>query len=397
MRTSRRIVLPLSLALCALQGAVGAEDVLLTKAGDTGLVDRSLANEAKAAIDRGTQWLISRQSSEGYWSNAEFPALTALPVWALVKAGVRDARVLDPAVKYIVSCARDNGAIYRDPTEDRKGGGLSTYNTAICMVALHEVGDAELTPLVLKAREFVAKSQHLGGDLYRGGMGYDPSSGKPYADLSNSYMGYEAMRLTESAEDFRAPGAERTDLDWEAAVEFLDRVQNLPGGDDQPWETEAPDEKGGFIYRPDASQAGTYTDEKGVVRFRTYGSMTYAGLLSLIYSQVDRDDPRVRSAFDWTTRHWSLDENPGMGQEGLYYFYNVISKGLAAYGQNPITLTSGQMLNWRTELIRKLIALQKVDPETGHGYWVNESGRWWEADPVLVTSYSLLALEVALE
>ena len=137
-------------------------------------------------------------------------------------------------------------------------------------------------------------------------------------------------------------------------------------------------------------------NEDGTVRFRSYGSMTYAGLLSLIYSEVTRDDPRVQSAFSWAARNWTLDENPGMGQEGLFYFYNILSKSLAAYGQNQIPLKDGRQIAWRNELIKKLVGLQKIDPKTGAGYWVNEQNRWWEADPVLVTSYSLLALEIAL-
>ena len=47
---------------------------------------------------------------------------------------------------------------------------------------------------------------------------------------------------------------------------------------------------------------------------------------------------------------------------------------------------------WREEVARKLIALQKPD-----GFWVNENNRWWEADPTLVTAYTLLALSAALE
>jgi len=34
--------------------------------------------------------------------------------------------------------------------------------------------------------------------------------------------------------------------------------------------------------------------------------------------------------------------------------------------------------------------LNKQDPK---GYWLNENGRWWERDPILVTSYAMLALE----
>ena len=37
---------------------------------------------------------------------------------------------------------------------------------------------------------------------------------------------------------------------------------------------------------------------------------------------------------------------------------------------------------------KELISIQKSD-----GSWVNTNNRWWEADPVLVTSYCVLALE----
>jgi squalene-hopene/tetraprenyl-beta-curcumene cyclase len=286
---------------------------------------------------------------------------------------------MNKGIAYLLSCVHTNGAIYREPSEDRKGGGLSNYNTALAMVALHEADRPDLANTVLRARAFVAASQHLGDDEYRGGMGYDPDTGRAYADLSNSYVAYEAMKLTEQLEDLRKTTGD-TDLDWDAAIAFASGLQNRDGG---------------FIYAPGESKAGSVTNEQGEVRFRAYGSMTYAGLLSLIYAEVDRDDPRIKSAFDWATNHWSLEENPGMGSQGLYYFYNVLAKGLAVYGEEVFKTHSGKNIHWREDLIRKLVGLQRIDAKTGAGYWVNEEGRWWEQDPVLVTSYALIALEIA--
>ncbi|MFH0953645.1 MAG: prenyltransferase/squalene oxidase repeat-containing protein [Verrucomicrobiota bacterium] len=379
------------IAAAASGQETGSAVTITATQGEPGPLSRSLAIEARAAIDRGVKWLLAQQNPEGHWSNEGFPALTALPLWALVRSGGNtDTQAVDRAVRFILSCVHDDGSIWREPAEKQKGGGLSTYNTSLCMVALHAVGDPNLVPIVQKARRYLAGTQHFGADDYRGGMGYDAETGKPYADLSNSYMAYEAMRLTQNVEDLRKDGDKPADLDWKAVEEFLAKIQNKPAGTND-------DNAGGFAYHPSESKAGTVTNEAGEIRFRSYGSMTYAGLLSLIYAEVDKGDPRVQSAFDWSVKHWTLEENPGMGPEGLYYFYNVLPKALAAYGRDQLTLADGRRINWRAELIRKLLNLQKIDPKNGQGYWVNEAGRWWEADPVLVTSYSLLALEIALK
>lgn len=353
----------------------------LTSAESRSQAPDSLQREGRAAADRGYRWLLRQQREDGGWSHPDFPALTALAVWSLARGGYADHPAVSNAVRYILQFVREDGSIWKDPSEERKGGGLPNYNTALCMVALHAVNRPELRDVVARARSYMAGQQHLGADEYRGGFGYDPETGRPYADLSNSLMAYEAMRLTEELRDLESSTTQRADLDWDAARAFVEQLQN-------------PD--GGFIYKPGHSMAGSETNEQGEVLFRSYGSMTYAGLLSLIYAEVNRDDPRVKSALDWARNHWSLEENPGMGAEGLYYFYNVLTKALAAYGQDTLETSGGTLLDWRHEVLRKFVNLQRIDPATGEGYWVNEAGRWFESDPVLTTTYTLIALHLAL-
>ncbi|MDZ4200483.1 MAG: prenyltransferase/squalene oxidase repeat-containing protein [Kiritimatiellia bacterium] len=385
-----------------------AATTLRTSAGGDRIeLIESLRNEARAAIARGIQWLHAQQQEQGSWSNPMFPALTGLPVWALAQSGETDSESVRRALAYLRAQARDNGAIFVEPKEAIKGGGLSSYNTAICMVALHLAGHAEDVPLVQRARAFMARSQHLGGDVYRGGFGYDPQTDRAYTDLSNSYIAFEAMRMTESVEDLRKAGEERVDLNWAAARDFLQKTQNDPAVNPQPWATSDPNERGGFAYHPEQTRAGTFTDADGVVRFRSQAGMTYAGLLSYIYAEVDRNDPRVEATINWVVRNWALDADaPAAGNparpdvrvdpEGLYYQYNVMAKGLAAYGREVFRPADRAPFNWRVELIEKLLRLQKTDPQTGGGYWINDVGRYWESDPVLVTSYALIALQIAL-
>ena len=120
--------------------------------------------------------------------------------------------------------------------------------------------------------------------------------------------------------------------------------------------------------------------------------MTYAGMLSFIYAQLEKEDPRVQAAYDWITRHYTLDENPGLGMQGLYYNYHTMAKALAVYGTEKLRVNGRKdEVDWRKELLEKLIELQE-----GDGYWKNESGRWWENDPVLVTAYATLAMDMEI-
>ncbi|OGV67031.1 MAG: hypothetical protein A2498_13220 [Lentisphaerae bacterium RIFOXYC12_FULL_60_16] len=357
----------------------------LKASGQLGL---SLRQEASASMKRGLDWLAALQRPDGSWSDTNFPALTALAIWPFIQSdypGKEDR--INRAVSFLRSFVQPDGGIYR-PVPNRKGGGLSNYNTAICMTVLHATGRKDLVEVIQKARTFIAGNQHFGDDEYRGGFGYDRQTQRAYTDLLNTYYSAEAMRVTQDVEDLRPAGDAKVDINWAETVKYIERLQNKPAA--------GTNEAGGFVYNPADPKAGTVTNQQGVVVFRSYGSITYAGLLALIYAQVNRDDVRIRSALDWAGRHWSLDENPGMGQDGLFFFFNVLSKALNAAGQDFIPRPSGEPVDWRADLTRKLIALQKIEPETGAGYWINDINRYWEGDKVLVTAYTLRALQMVV-
>ena len=77
-----------------------------------------------------------------------------------------------------------------------------------------------------------------------------------------------------------------------------------------------------------------------------------------------------------------------MGKQGLFYYYHTMSKALSLAGIDQLKGSSGTPKDWKTELTVALLDLQNNE-----GFWVNESGRWWEKDPVLVSCYAMLALE----
>jgi squalene-hopene/tetraprenyl-beta-curcumene cyclase len=352
-------------------------------------------SEADKAIKDGAKWLAAQQKESGAFSQEQFPGLTGLALWALISTGDEAYKPnIDKAVEFLKTKVQPDGGIY-SAVPGRKGGGLGTYNTAICLTALAETKRADLTEIILNARTYLAGSQISGDETYNGGFGYDKAAPRTYADLMNTHFVMEAMRRSQSYEDMRPAGQAKADINWSAALEFAESLHN---------DENAGDSAGGFAYSPADAKAGMEKADgkkpaateakpsKEKIVMRSYGSITYAGLLALVYCELEPTDPRVRSTLDWASRHWTLEENPGVGDQGLYFFYNVIGRSLTAAGikEIPVAGEEGKTINWSDELIKKVDSLQKEK-----GNWVNTNGRFWENDPVLSTSYSILSLTFA--
>jgi squalene-hopene/tetraprenyl-beta-curcumene cyclase len=343
-----------------------------------GFADRA---DAGAMTDKGVAFLRQRQDRDGVWSAVrKEPGITALAVTALLRSG----RVTpnDPAVTRALT--------YLEGFIGPKGGlseaNHANYATAIAMLAFQEVNaktggrydrivkDSQAFLKTMQWDETEGKSR---GDAFYGGAGYGGSNSRP--DLSNTSYFIEALRDT---------GLPPDDPYLKKALIFVSRTQNLKGEfNDQPWADKVND--GGFIYTPangGSSFAGK-TDDGGL---RSYAGMTYAGLKSMIYAGLTMDDPRVKAAYGYITRHYTLDENPGLGQQGLYYYYHTFAKALSMLGRPTIKDAEGREHDWRAELVEALAKRQNPD-----GSWVNPSDRFMEGDPNLVTSYALLALGYA--
>jgi len=347
----------------------------------------SLKQEIRQAIARGNAWLLSQQKPEGYWDDPALPAFTALALNSLVRDPEFDRNApLPPHIEkgfdWLIAQQKPDGGIYNR--------GLSVYNTATAVTAMMAAGQAKHEPTIVKARAHLIGQQwdttknKDAKEANHGGIGY--GSDKEHSDLSNTYLAIEAIALSRKVvEDGRF--GKQPELNWDAAVTFLSRSQNLEETNDLDWASNDPKNKGGFSYSPFESKAGEEEIREGRVALRSYGSMSYAGLLSMIYAQLSPDDIRVKAVKEWLGRNYTLEENPGMGLQGLFYYYQTMAKALSAANVDSLALNNGKSADWRNDLGVQLLKNQRED-----GSWVNSNGRWMETNPVLVTTYTVLAL-----
>ena len=334
--------------------------------------DRAALQDSR---QKAIRFLRSVQGDDGSWTTPEQPGITAMATAALLRSGQpADAPTVSRALKHLESHRKPDGGIYFTDSLHRN------YETCITIMVFELANaDGRYDEVIGRAQSFLRELQWDEGegvessDEAYGGGGYGRHE-RP--DLSNPQFLIEALRST---------GVPADDPAIQKALIFVSRCQNL----ESEFNTTrfAPKiNDGGLFYTPAAggtSQAGT-TANGGL---RSYGSMTYAGLKSMVYAGLTSEDKRVKAAFNWIQKFYTLEENPGLGQQGLYYYFHTFAKALSVLEVDHLIDADGNQHDWRRELAQKLTQLQQQG-----GYWSNRADRWYEGDPNLCTAYALLAL-----
>jgi squalene-hopene/tetraprenyl-beta-curcumene cyclase len=356
-------------------GALALAAVLLTSRARAADPVGPDSNEVRAVLNKAIAFLKTRQNADGSFApKIAGPGVSALIVAGLLRNGVSpDDPLVAKTLAYIEKNVQKDGGIYNE--------GLANYVTSVAVMALQEANAGGRYDAVLKnAARFLKSLQTLESrdetDPQFGGVGYD---GKSRPDLSNTQFFVEALV---------AAGVPKNDPALQQALKFISRCQNLAGEhNDQPFAKKAtPDDQGGLTYNPVVTDKNPARTPQGGLR--SAGAMTYAGLKSFLTAGVSKDDPRVKAALDWVRRHYTLEESPGQGQAGLYYYYHTFGKAMAALGEDTITDAAGVKHDWRSELFAALKQRQQAD-----GSWVNaKSKQFGESSPDLATAFAILTL-----
>jgi squalene-hopene/tetraprenyl-beta-curcumene cyclase len=345
------------------------------------------ARDAKTwddTVDKAIAYYRKTQEPGGGWSTKASPGVTGIVVTGLLRTGkVTDKDpMIDKALGYIESLInKEDGHIAGKGAKVQ----LQNYVTSINVQALVAANRPAYKAVVKDAAAFLRKLQWDEGedktkdsDFY-GGAGYDSKS-RP--DLSNTQMFLDALI---------AAGVPKDDPALKKALVFVSRCQNLKTeAQDQPWGGKIND--GSFIYTG-ATGGATKVDDKAdpAKGLPGYGSMTYAGVKSLIYCGVSKTDPRVSKAVEWLQANYTVERNPGMPkvreQWGIYYYYHTMAKCFSVMGVDEFVDASKKKHDWRADITAALAKRQRAD-----GTWVNTEDRWMEGNPALVGGYALMTL-----
>ncbi len=342
------------------------------------------AGEWEDAVDKAVAFYRKTQEPSGAWASKLSPGVTGIVVTGLLKTGRVGAKdpMIDKALKHIESLINT-----KDGHIAGKGAAvkLQNYVTAVNVLALVAAGRDSHKAVIKDAAKFLRQLQWDEGekktekDDFFGGAGYDSKS-RP--DLSNTQIFLDALV---------AAGVPKDDPAFRKALIFVSRCQNLQSEfNDMPWAAKIND--GSFIYTAATGGDTKVTDKPDPAKgLPGYGSMTYAGVKSMIYCGVSKDDKRMVKAVGWLRANYSTEANPGMPgtrkEWGLYYYYHTMAKCLDAFGEDRFADDKGKKHDWRSDITKALVKRQGED-----GSWTNKTDRWMEGDPHLVTGYALMTL-----
>ncbi len=323
-----------------------------------------------AATARGVAWLLARQDERGAFPpcvarSASAVATTAVALWAIAaseaaalpstpeEAGRRNAARVR-ATELLLKHRQQDGGLY-DPR-----GGLAVYTSGIAARALRALPPDEQAHLDAVVREL---------ELYV----YRHEAPESFVDLApaaNAESGQPAVAAAKLLDG----GGEWT-VAQRAALEFLARGQAV-----------------------DARSPARTRDPRWRAPGATLDAFSYDDVLPIVYLPLAPEQQIAMRAYQAVRDGYDLERNPDLARRrvlaapggdarGLYYYYLVLARTLAVHGSPHLTTSDGRRHDWPREIARKLLSLQQSD-----GRWVNADPGWWEDEPVLVTSYALLAL-----
>lgn len=346
--------------------------------------DINQAAQAEAAIDDGLWYLHTQlvrakegEVASGYWDGGTYDVgVTGKALLAFEVQGHRadgDAaddpyvETVQRGLNYLLSVMRQQPLVSQpagDP--DSNGNGFGLYAFADAGEAMYEAGIATMA-LAASVKD---PSQHV---AQAGGEGV---KGRTFAEIGQDMADFLVWAQVDSPNEFHRGGwryyPESRDADMSVTqwpVLALDALETNWGLAAPAWAkselrdhflTNIQDETGGFGY---------------ATRGENNNARTAAGIISLLWTGVSPDDPRVVSAQTYIGDHWDEDNI-----SNFYTMYAVMKASRLI--DPPVTLYGSH--DWYDEYEAYLVQNRAVD-----GHWADSH---WGGNGPLSTAWGVLIL-----
>ena len=335
--------------------------------------------EQLSAVQKGIQYLVSQQGEDNIWHSPNYgnlkdgAAISALVIYSLSHQPaelLKSKRAnIERAIERLIDNSKDAEYI-----KNVDGPDYSNYATALFLISckqfehnLQQTQSNRLLRYLVDAQlTFESAGVDHGGWDYSGWMtGERPTPG---TNVSVTCLVVECLRL------------------YSNQIDSNDALKNTIA-----WAKRTQNEDGGFCFHPKRSHDGNkagWNDEPRT-KPNSYGSSTADGLRILLACGMAKDDKRFISVLDWIKNNLDAEKVPGFenlehtggwDQGLLYYWFYSVSKCLEL-------LPEEQSKQFAEALQKKIIDLQNDD-----GSWANPNARMREDDPLIATSFALIAL-----
>lgn len=338
----------------------------------------------KAACRLGTGWLLRQQAEDGGWHSETYGSMksgtgcTGLVVLALSEGPASDAATESAAIhrglEFLTSRPADDGLVVApDGTRDNPlyAAALTLWVVAKSTDRNQEAVRARLAD-GLKAYQRTERNGWRRHETDFGGWGLSRSADRAGRfGPSNVSLTSVVLQALDCAGRLDPPV--RDD-----ALVFLGRCRNRTGDAQSD---------GGFVFTPQADEplnkAGDLVDSNGNRAPRPYLAPSCDGWLARRACGEPVDSPESRATLDFLQRS-ARGDSPfaARGSEAGLVFYAAASRSLVGTLAEMSGTDSDRSL-WGDELIRR----QRRD-----GSWSNPETVMREDDPLVATSFAVLAL-----
>ncbi|MFK7769112.1 MAG: prenyltransferase/squalene oxidase repeat-containing protein [Mariniblastus sp.] len=343
--------------------------------------------DTKGSIAAGLTFLMRQQADDGAWHSQHYgsmrqgAAVTAFALYSIShlpdEARAPHVEGFKKAVDFLKLGIEKRGCVSApDGSMD-----YPVYSTAL-ILTVHKKLDIGLTATQVKrmvqflldsqcneSRGFTPDNANLGGwDILGPGSTEGKTAG---ANVSVTFYVLEALSLYQADKIFKD---DRVKTSIAAARTWCDLIVKTSSTD-------------GFYFtseiRSNLNKAGWAKDEQP----RVYGTATCDGLGILLHTGSEKDSEAVKQTLAWLVKNRQVDQVPGFTDEESnwpsslrFYYLTALSRSLNLF-EPDFAIKQ-----------RKSIAQLLVDSQAKTGFWKSDFNQMRENDPLIATSFALIAL-----